>query len=174
MRLGAGAEAAGAAHGHGTDRARNAAQGPHFGLTRFRACTARKLQRDNGADLAADVVVTRGAETCSCGESRWLPERTPRPAIKSCPEPTGCLGTAGEGGRWVIREHYGSQVQIIPLREFFVPGRLFHSPYKPVRPGSDPADLQRGDLFKECCCHRSFSDAETLFISELQHSVKEP
>lgn len=33
--------------------------------------------------------------------------------------------------------------------------------------------LRNAALFKECCCHRSFIDGETLFNSELQHNVKD-
>lgn len=83
-------------HRYRTDRATNAAQGPNFGLSRFRACTARTLQRDNGADPRCR----------RCRDSQR--QRPLRPAMKSCPEPARCLGAAGEGGRWFIREHRGS------------------------------------------------------------------
>lgn len=113
-----------------------------------------KVQRDNRAD-------PRRGPGPFCGDS-------PAPSEQILPGAHGMPRAAGEGGHWDTGGHCQSHIQIFPLRRFFAPGRLFHS--LPVQTGTSwfgLADLWRGDLFKD-----AFSDAETLFISDLQHCVK--
>lgn len=117
-RLGAGA--AGAVQRH--REARNAAQGPNFGLTRFRACTA-KFSAITGPTLAA-------AQAGSAGTA-------PRPASRSCPEPTGCparpekAGTEIPGGTANLTFRSSLSDGSLLLEGFFTA-----CPCRPARPGS--------------------------------------
>lgn len=139
-------------------------------MNRFQACTAN-FSAVTGPILAAGAVATRGSS-----RNVLEPRAAGRAPASSgtLPRASGVPRAAGGGGRWASGSTRNLMfTSSLSESSLFLDGFFTACPCRPVRPGSDPADLQRGDLFKERCCHRSFSDAETLFINEVQHSVKD-
>lgn len=127
-RLGAGvgAEAAGGAQRY--RETTNAAQGPNFGLTRFRACTA-KFSAITGPTLAAVVATRRGAGPF-CGHSRGQqgdPARSQRDAPVR-PEKAGAELSRGTANL-TFRSYLSDS-------SLFLEGFFTACPCRPARPGS--------------------------------------